>query len=564
MTPNRTFAALILSLAVLPVAAALADPTTKPTTRPLSDKPTTKPLTFPIPATRPIGQTARPVFDLNQRRLRGLTARAIEQLEDRSFKAARDSLTKALAIDPAEPTDLYNLACLDALTHHPDAAVTELQAAAEAGFDDFAHIAIDTDLVAVRDLPGYKDLFTHKAKYLHAAAERAVANLRQQFGDGYLYEVDDEDKFIFATNTDQTTLDALKKSLTDQAKSQWAQLFTHKPEGYTAVVVPSMADYRKIQPNPSIEGFYNPANHTLIASGLGFVTTHEFTHALNFGDLELLNQEHPTWMVEGLAVLFEQTEYRQGVLTPMPNMRFYELQQIYKPSGELIPFDKLMKLDHSDFMEVAGPGYAESGGIMLYLYDKQLLRPFYEAMKANYAKDKTGKLALEMVTGKKLTALQRDWEAWMLRQTPPPLYTGPKGAFLGVKFVDPRTATENAGLGIESTTPEGPAAKAGIKGGDVIVGLNDADVRTHEALVPLLATHKPGDKVNLRVRRGKEYLLIPIVLGTRPDELDPTTRPMRRPTTRRSTTRPSTTRPMTTTRPTATPPAARPTTRPMR
>ena len=465
MTSYRISAALLLSLALLPVGFALADPTTRPVTAPPTTRTaTTRTATTAAVGNRPEGPSARPYVDFSQQRLEGLTSRAISQLENRNYKGARASLTQALRIDPEEPTDLYNLACLDALTRHPDAAVTELRLAAEAGFDDFAHIAIDTDLTSVRGLPEYRELFTHKERYERAAADRAVANLRKQFGADYLYEIDEPDKFIFATNTDQTTLEALKKSLTDQAKSQWAQLFSHKPEGYTTVVVPSMSDYRKIQPDPSIEGFYNPATHTLIASGLGFVTTHEFTHALHFGDLEMMNQNHPTWIVEGMAVLFEQTEYRDGVLTPLPNMRFYELQ-FYKSEGDLVPFPRLMRLNHPDFMAVAGPGYAESGGIMLYLYDHKLLREFYDAVKADYAKDPTGKMALEQVTGKKLPALQKDWEAWMLKQTPPPLYTGPKGAFMGVEFQDPRTMTENAGVGIRDVIKDGPAAKAGVRPG---------------------------------------------------------------------------------------------------
>lgn len=525
---RRALASLLLPAALL-AAAAGAGPATQPAPRPTTRPPATR-----LTDARPAGPTSRPVFDLAQQRLRLLTSRGIRQLEAHDFKEARRTLTRALLIDPAEPTDLYNLACLDALTRHPDAAVAELKQAAENGFDDFAHIAVDPDLVALHDLPEYRSVLANKAKYMHVAAERAVAALRSKWGDGYLYEIDDADKFIFATNTDQTTLDSLKRMLVAQARSQWAQLFDHHPEGYTSIVVPSPADYNKVRPSPNVQGFYNPANHTLIASGLGFVTTHEFTHALYFGDLEQLDQNHPTWMVEGMAVLFEQTEYRDGVLTPLPNMRFYELRY-YLQSGDMIPFPDLMKLDHGDFMDVAGPGYAESGGIMLYLYDHKLLRQFYDTMKDNYARDKTGKLALEKVTGKKLPALQKDWEAWMLKQAPPAQDTGPKGAFMGVAFETMRTQTTNDGVQIREVNAGGPADRAGLKAGDVVVGLNDAEVHDHEAIIPLLAAHKAGETVNVRVRRGKEYVVVPVKLGQRPAATQVTTRPFGRPTSRPAT-----------------------------
>jgi len=37
--------------------------------------------------------------------------------------------------------------------------------------------------------------------------------------------------------------------------------------------------------------------------------THEFTHALQFGDLDPLAEEHPIWIVEGMASLFESGQF---------------------------------------------------------------------------------------------------------------------------------------------------------------------------------------------------------------------------------------------------------------
>ena len=37
--------------------------------------------------------------------------------------------------------------------------------------------------------------------------------LKKQFGNDYLYEIDDADRLMFATNVDQPTLEALKKAV---------------------------------------------------------------------------------------------------------------------------------------------------------------------------------------------------------------------------------------------------------------------------------------------------------------------------------------------------------------
>ena len=85
----------------------------------------------------------------------------------------------------------------------------------------------------------------------------------------------------------------------------------NKPDQYISVVVPSHRDYMKMVPIPGVEGYYNHEQRTLIANGLGFVTTHEFTHAMHYADLDPLGQDHPIWLVEGLATMFEAAEWKK-------------------------------------------------------------------------------------------------------------------------------------------------------------------------------------------------------------------------------------------------------------
>ncbi|HEY7120307.1 MAG TPA: PDZ domain-containing protein, partial [Tepidisphaeraceae bacterium] len=144
------------------------------------------------------------------------------------------------------------------------------------------------------------------------------------------------------------------------------------------------------------------------------------------------------------------------------------------------------------------------------------------AFKANFAHDPTGRATLEQVTGRSLHDFERDWQAWMVKRTPPAFNTGPDGPFLGVQF-----AQGNDGLKIELVVTRGPADTAGIKVGDVVVGLNDLDVRDQQSLMPLLKEFKPGDSVVLKLRRGETYLELPLTLGKRGES-----RAVTRPTTR--------------------------------
>ncbi|WP_066948950.1 trypsin-like peptidase domain-containing protein [Streptomyces lushanensis] len=72
--------------------------------------------------------------------------------------------------------------------------------------------------------------------------------------------------------------------------------------------------------------------------------------------------------------------------------------------------------------------------------------------------------------------------------------------------------------GVPAVTPNGPAAKAGLKAGDVITKFNDTPIDSGPTLIGQIWTHKPGDKVTLTyIRDGKESK-VQVTLGERKGE----------------------------------------------
>jgi len=69
------------------------------------------------------------------------------------------------------------------------------------------------------------------------------------------------------------------------------------------------------------------------------------------------------------------------------------------------------------------------------------------------------------------------------------------------------------GAHIDDVTAGSPAAKAGLKKGDVITALNKRTVSDTIGLVVLIRTYLPGDTVTLTVRRGGQTLSVPVKLG---------------------------------------------------
>ena len=111
-------------------------------------------------------------------------------------------------------------------------------------------------------------------------------------------------------------------------------------------------------------------------------------------------------------------------------------------------------------------------------------------------------------------------------------------AFLGIEtlpvggyLADALDLPVQEGLLVETVTPNGPAAKAGIRGGDrsaqagmrriyiggdILIGIDGAKVANQFDVNILLNHKRPGDTVTLSVYRGGKKLDLPVTLSERP------------------------------------------------
>ncbi|MGW5769269.1 S1C family serine protease [Streptomyces longwoodensis] len=69
--------------------------------------------------------------------------------------------------------------------------------------------------------------------------------------------------------------------------------------------------------------------------------------------------------------------------------------------------------------------------------------------------------------------------------------------------------------GTEAVEAGGPAAKAGLKSGDVITKLDDRVIDSGPTLIGEIWTHKPGDTVTLTYERGGKTRTVDLTLGSR-------------------------------------------------
>ncbi len=86
------------------------------------------------------------------------------------------------------------------------------------------------------------------------------------------------------------------------------------------------------------------------------------------------------------------------------------------------------------------------------------------------------------------------------------------GPLLGLK--------DSKGAIVSQVVPDGPAAKAGLKAGDVITAIDGTKVNSSEDLTLDVISHSPGSSVSLDVVRNSRPMKVTVNLAQRPGTLD--------------------------------------------
>ena len=93
------------------------------------------------------------------------------------------------------------------------------------------------------------------------------------------------------------------------------------------------------------------------------------------------------------------------------------------------------------------------------------------------------------------------------------LLTAPMArGWLGIYLSDSNEAV------VSEVIPNSPAAKAGLKAGDVLLAIDDTDTPTREKLVEAIGIREAGDRVKIKLRRGDREQIVIVRLGERPPE----------------------------------------------
>lgn len=97
----------------------------------------------------------------------------------------------------------------------------------------------------------------------------------------------------------------------------------------------------------------------------------------------------------------------------------------------------------------------------------------------------------------------------------PPKNQGSRGFRVYLGTVPDYAQVDVKGVKLSGVAGDGPAAKAGVKGGDVIVGLAGREILNLYDYTAVLGELKVGEETTIKVRRGDEELTLKLVPGSR-------------------------------------------------
>ena len=449
------------------------------------------------PAEKPSGQA---------RQVRRLSRRLFDLLGQGKYAQALPVAIEVIQLDPEINAGWYNLACVQARTGRLVEALDSLNRALRYGFSDFRRLQRDPALAPLRDMGGYDEILRRNAEIQRARAERIRQELRRRFGGDYIVEVDQAAKLVFATNVDRHMLTELRDHLTVHANAVWDELFDNRFEQHVTIVLPTGPVGIRIGPEGA-SGYYEHAQRLLVARRMGKVMAHEFTHALHAAEQDALGQRHPIWVAEGLATLYESSIVHGRRVRPEVNHRLTLLQWVLARDAT-IPWRRFLACTQDEFLSTPAICYPQCRYMMMYLYEKGLLKKWYDTYTAGYSRDRTGLAAMEKVFGKRLERIEADWKRWVAALEAPPIRLRSDGAYLGVE-----TLTLADGLLVVRALPGSGAEAAGIRPGDVIVGIDGRRVADGPKLLRLVVAKGVGKTIRLRYRRDGKYLTCDVTLG---------------------------------------------------
>ena len=426
------------------------------------------------------------------------------------YDRAAELIEQYLQAVPHDPVMLYNAACVYSLRGERARAASALFRAVKAGWSDLDQIVREPALESLRNHPTYlavvERLEPRESQYAYGALHR----WRNTYGqEQYRYETDQARGIAYATALDPTSHREMRQMLELEADHLRQTLLGTSPRPFFLIAVPTPQDADRLFRHDHIGGLYDHSKRELVARDIGGSLRHEFVHALHYAHMDALDQQHPLWVQEGLASLYEDYVFDEdGSIVFVANER-HNFAKGLASVGWLTRWSDLFEMSDDRFMAKAIHHYPQVRSIFEFLADKGKLTCWYQALIEHFDDDPTGAKAFTECFGMSVVEVESAWRRWLAARPGIDTSIDAGDAALGIES---RPNARNDGVLITRLLPRSAAARAQLSPGDVIVAVDAKPTRSLPELQAIIAAKRVGDTVRIRARRDGNYFAVVVSL----------------------------------------------------
>ena len=343
----------------------------------------------------------------------GLKNRIFERLRAHDNQAAAELIERHIELHPADSVMLYNAACVQCRLGALDRSAAYFIKAVKSGFGDISHARRDPDLRALRGHPVFRAIVDASTAADEMLARRRMDAWRRQFGDaGYRYEVDTSRRLIIVSSLDEAAHADMRGMLERQTDHLEQTLFSG-PRAHVLVIIPNREDAADLLRRKHVWGLYNHRRRELVTRGHPRAVRHELAHAIHHGHMDAVGQDHPLWIQEGLASLYENYEFLDdGTVRFLRNDRSEQVQTL-AANEWLMTWSELVGLQPTAMRKEAYRAYPQLRSVMRFIADEGHLESWYRSYVEGFDADPTGVKAIELAFGQPIELVEAAWRRWL-------------------------------------------------------------------------------------------------------------------------------------------------------
>lgn len=340
-----------------------------------------------------------------------------QRMSDDNYAGAMEIIDRELARSPRDPWLLYNATCALAQLGETDRAGAMLLEAMRAGYRRFSWIQRDPDLKPIRATPRYRALLDARGAADSMLASRRLESWLERLNDGrFRHETDDRHAIDYLTclHEDQhAAAEAMAAAQIDRLSG----MFGSWPAQRVLIVLAEPGDGLALLERTHVGGVYRHDSRELIVLDSTMTLRHELAHVMHNFHMDALNQQHPVWIQEGLATLFECDIEASDFANPRQNQAKALLRE-----HDLMPWKELLALSEQAFNAQAHRLYPQVMSMFRFIAVQRDVAAWYSAYTSGFDSESTGAAALEAMFELPLHEIEATWRQWLAAQ---PVVAGP-------------------------------------------------------------------------------------------------------------------------------------------